>query len=79
MPGAPRSLAALLRAGSLLVLLVGPEGGLASREVAVARDRGFEAFSLDPRIQRTETAAVVALSAAQLLWGDLGDVPSGRA
>ena len=71
-PGARRSLAALPRPGPSLVLLIGPEGGLSSREVATARDRGFEAFSLGPRILRTETAALVALSAAQLLWGDLG-------
>ena len=71
-PEATRSLAALPRPGSSLVLLVGPEGGLTSREVAAARDRGFTAISLGPRILRTETAAVVALSAAQLLWGDLG-------
>ena len=77
-PEAPRSLAALPRPGASLVLLVGPEGGLASREVAAARDRGFEAFSLGPRTLRTETAALVALSAAQLLWGDLGDDSSAK-
>ena len=79
LPEAPRSLAALPRPSSSLVLLVGPEGGLASQEVAAAGDRGFEAFSLGPRILRTETAAVGALSAAQLLWGDLGDDPGGLA
>ena len=78
VPEAPRSLAALPRPGASLVLLVGPEGGLASREVAAARDRGFEAFSLGPRTLRTETAALVALSAAQLLWGDLGDDSSAK-
>ena len=78
VPEAPRSLAALSRPGASLVLLVGPEGGLASREIATVRDRGFESFSLGPRILRTETAAVVALSAAQLLWGDLGDDQASR-
>ena len=73
LPGAPRSLAALPRPDASLVLLVGPEGGLAPHEVAAARERGFEAFSLGPRTLRTETAAVAALSAAQVLWGDLGD------
>lgn len=74
-PEASRSLAALPRPEGSLVLLVGPEGGLSSREVATARDRGFETFSLGPRTLRTETAAVTALSAAQLLWGDLGCDP----
>jgi len=70
---APRGLSALPCPEGSLVLLVGPEGGLASHETNAARDRGFTAFSLGPRILRTETAALVALSAAQLLWGDLGD------
>ena len=74
-PEASRSLAALPRPEGSLVLLVGPEGGLSSREIATARDRGFETFSLGPRTLRTETAAVTALSAAQLLWGDLGCDP----
>ena len=74
-PDASCGLAALPRPEGPLIVLVGPEGGLASREVAAVRDRGFEAFSLGPRTLRTETAAVVALSAAQLLWGDLGYDP----
>ncbi len=75
---APRSLAALPRPGAPLVLLVGPEGGLASREVATALEHGFESFSLGPRTLRTETAAVMAVGAAQLLWGDLGDDSQGE-
>lgn len=76
-PEAPRRLAARPRPGAALVLLVGPEGGLAAWEIAAARDCGFEAVSLGPRTLRTETAAVVALCAAQLLWGDLGDNGTG--
>ena len=76
-PEAPRSLAALPRPGAPLVVLVGPEGGFEPHEIAAARERGFEAVSLGPRTLRTETAAVVALSAAQMLWGDLGDDPTG--
>ena len=76
-PEAPRSLAALPRPEGPLIVLVGPEGGLASQEVSTARGRGFETFSLGPRTLRTETAAVAALSAAQVLWGDLGYDPVG--
>ena len=72
VPGALQNLAALPRPRTSLVLLVGPEGGLDPHEVSAAREHGFRTFSLGPRILRTETAAVVALSAAQLLWGDLG-------
>lgn len=45
------------------VLLVGPEGGLAVAELALARDAGFEPARLGPFVLRTETAAVAALSA----------------
>ena len=76
-PEASLSLAALPRPDGSLIVLVGPEGGLASQEVATARARGFETFSLGPRTLRTETAAVAALSAAQVLWGDLGYDPVG--
>lgn len=53
-------------------LLVGPEGGLAEREVAQARAAGYTAVTLGPRILRTETAGIVAVAALQLLAGDLG-------
>lgn len=54
-----------------LAFLIGPEGGLAEAEVARAKAHGFHAARLGPRVLRTETAAVVALSVAQQLWGDL--------
>ena len=55
-----------------ITLLVGPEGGLDPREAVRATESGFVAVRLGPRIMRTETAAVAAVAAAQLLWGDLG-------
>ena len=51
-------------------IVVGPEGGLSEREVEVARLRGCEPVSLGPRVLRTETAALAALSAIHALWGD---------
>lgn len=53
-----------------LALLIGPEGGLSESEVQLARQHAFHATRLGPRVLRTETAPVVALSVAQLLWGD---------
>ena len=53
-------------------LLVGPEGGLAPREVERARVAGFVGLRLGPRVLRTETAALVALGVLQARWGDLG-------
>ncbi|WXL25346.1 16S rRNA (uracil(1498)-N(3))-methyltransferase [Ectopseudomonas mendocina] len=53
-----------------LAFLIGPEGGLSDAEVKQAQDQGFHAARLGPRVLRTETAPVVALSVAQQLWGD---------
>jgi 16S rRNA (uracil1498-N3)-methyltransferase len=53
-------------------LLVGPEGGLSDQEIALAAQAGFKGMRLGPRILRTETAALVALSLLQSEWGDLG-------
>jgi 16S rRNA (uracil1498-N3)-methyltransferase len=54
-----------------VILLVGPEGGLSENERELAKRMGFEGLRLGPRILRTETAALVALSLLQSQWGDL--------
>ena len=54
-----------------LAFLIGPEGGLSDAEVELAHSAGFQPARLGPRVLRTETAPVVALSVAQQLWGDL--------
>ncbi|HEV2212805.1 MAG TPA: 16S rRNA (uracil(1498)-N(3))-methyltransferase [Gammaproteobacteria bacterium] len=54
-----------------VLLLVGPEGGLSETERALAARTGFTGLKLGPRILRTETAALVALSLLQSKWGDL--------
>ncbi|HXH03820.1 MAG TPA: 16S rRNA (uracil(1498)-N(3))-methyltransferase [Candidatus Competibacteraceae bacterium] len=59
-------------AGRMIMLLVGPEGGLSETEIAAARIAGFRGLRLGPRVMRTETAGVAALAALQALWGDLG-------
>ncbi|OFE13356.1 16S rRNA (uracil(1498)-N(3))-methyltransferase [Pseudohongiella acticola] len=51
-------------------LLVGPEGGTSDTEKALAIAAGFTTVRLGPRVLRTETAPVVALTALQLQWGD---------
>ena len=55
-----------------VTLLVGPEGGLDPDEAQRADATGFFAARLGPRTMRTETAALVAVAAVQLLWGDIG-------
>lgn len=52
-------------------LLIGPEGGLSDEEVVQSKAAGCLPVTLGPRILRTETAALAALTAVQMLWGDL--------
>lgn len=52
-------------------IVIGPEGGLTSDEIALARKHGAHAVTLGPRILRTETAGLVA---AALVLGALGDL-----
>lgn len=54
-----------------VTLLIGPEGGFTAAEVGEAKKQGFVAIGLGPRVLRTETAAVVALTLVQSWWGDL--------
>ncbi len=70
-PSAPGSLAGLTTLPNKVELLIGPEGGLDDDELSAARAAGFTPVRLGPRVLRTETAAVVALSVLQALWGDL--------
>ena len=53
------------------VVMIGPEGGFSAQEAAFALEHGFMPVRLGPRILRADTAALAALSAVQLLWGDL--------
>ena len=70
-PSAPGSLAGLTSLPTKVELLIGPEGGLDDDELIAAAKAGFTPVRLGPRVLRTETAAVVALSVLQALWGDL--------
>jgi 16S rRNA (uracil1498-N3)-methyltransferase len=69
-PHAALSLRDLAPARGRVVLLAGPEGGLAPGEVQAAQTRGFAPVRLGPRVLRTETAALAALAAIQAMWGD---------
>ena len=54
-----------------VALLIGPEGGFSEEEVQRAMRQKFESLPLGPRILRTETAAVAALTKLQVTWGDI--------
>jgi 16S rRNA (uracil1498-N3)-methyltransferase len=75
-PGSAQSLEAAANASpdeTRVAILIGPEGGLSSADRKLAATAGFLAVTLGTRTLRTETAALVACSFAQLYWGDLSN------
>ena len=70
-PQAASPISDLAHSGGAVRLLVGPEGGLSPREAECVRAAGFTGLRLGPRVLRTETAALAALSVLQAYWGDL--------
>ena len=55
--------------GDSIAMLIGPEGGLSSDEVALSVKFGFIPITLGPRVLRTETAPVAALAVIQHCLG----------
>lgn len=53
-------------------LLIGPEGGLSAEEIAMTARYQFTDILLGPRVLRTETTALTAITALQVRFGDLG-------
>jgi 16S rRNA (uracil1498-N3)-methyltransferase len=70
-PAATATLADLPRLVSAVTVLIGPEGGLAEAEQEAAVAAGFRPVRLGPRVLRTETAAIAALTLLQREFGDL--------
>jgi 16S rRNA (uracil1498-N3)-methyltransferase len=78
-PGATRILlspAGTLRANELprshhIAMLIGPEGGLSENERDAAVAAGFQQVRMGPRVLRTETAAIAALTVLQHDFGDI--------
>lgn len=56
---------------SAIIALIGPEGGWSQEELETLRDCGCRSVSLGPRILRTETASIVAITLIQHSLGDL--------
>lgn len=69
-PVGAKRLAQIEKPSGYIHLLIGPEGGLSSNEIALATQNYFQSIVLGPRILRTETAAVTAIASMQTLWGD---------
>jgi 16S rRNA (uracil1498-N3)-methyltransferase len=70
-PGAALGIADVPRPAGAVTVLIGPEGGLSAEEQERAVAAGFLGVRLGPRVLRTETAAIAALSLLQRQFGDL--------
>jgi 16S rRNA (uracil1498-N3)-methyltransferase len=70
------ALSGLLRPDALDIgLIIGPEGGLDPAEMDMLSTCGAVSVTLGPRILRTETAAVAALTMVLAAMGDMGCRP----
>lgn len=69
-PNSATSLASTANQPHHIILMVGAEGGFSPEEESSIIKHGFQPVLLGPRILRTETAAIAAISAMQILWGD---------
>ena len=70
-PTADQRLSSLQPENNALSIYIGPEGGFSENEIIQAKSSDLRGINLGPRILRTETAALAAVTACQLLWGDL--------
>ena len=70
-PKAKHSIMSLPVENQRVRLLIGPEGGLSDKEISQAGAAEFVDVLLGPRILRTETAALTAITALQCRYGDL--------
>jgi 16S rRNA (uracil1498-N3)-methyltransferase len=70
-PKAEHSIMSLPMENTRIRLLIGPEGGLSDEEISQANDNDFVDVLLGPRVLRTETAALTAITALQCRFGDL--------
>ncbi len=70
-PTADSRVTQLKKPSTAINLTIGPEGGFNDKELTLAQTHQYTGIRLGPRILRTETAAIAALSAFQTLWGDI--------
>lgn len=54
-----------------LTLIIGPEGGLSDQECELAIGHGAIPLSMGPRVLRTETAGLAAISTINAHWGGM--------
>jgi 16S rRNA (uracil1498-N3)-methyltransferase len=57
-----RNVITSIKHGQTVAIFIGPEGGFAPEEIALAKEAGVQPITMGKRILRTETAALVILS-----------------
>ncbi len=57
---------------SKFLIIIGPEGGFSPAEVVLCKGNGAKVVTMGPRILRTETASLAAVSLVMYQNGDLG-------
>lgn len=62
---------ATLKPNTAFEILIGPEGGFSDQEVSFCHQHDCQGVQMGPRILRTETAALAAITALQCQFGDL--------
>lgn len=70
-PHAKQSLKQMKPPSKSITILSGPEGGFSEHERNLAIQAAYQPVTLGPRILRAETACMAAITAIQVLWGDL--------
>jgi 16S rRNA (uracil1498-N3)-methyltransferase len=68
---ATKKIADLLSQTAAFTILIGPEGGLTESEIQNAEQHNFMPICFGPRIMRTESAALAAISILQFYCGDM--------
>ncbi len=69
-PRATQKLSSLTGELGEITIAIGPEGGFSDHEIMAAQNHGFIPLTLGKRILRTETAALAAMGALQMKFGD---------
>lgn len=71
-PQARTGLAECPHSGDSIAIAVGPEGGFGEEDLELLEANGFRRVRFGPRVLRTETAGIAAVTALQVLYGDMG-------
>ncbi|MDA1332227.1 MAG: 16S rRNA (uracil(1498)-N(3))-methyltransferase [Proteobacteria bacterium] len=69
-PSGSNTLKNIPRDQEKLTITIGPEGGFAAQELAMAKSNNFLELKLGPRILRAETAGISLVAISQALFGD---------